>query len=365
MNDLLNEYLLSEVSNITHDFVRQLVSKVKKQDICTYVGHFICDHMLTNNIWILQKIKEYFEVIEGCKPAEKERVIKVYYALFHAIGNSDKGNYTFHYTNEKSALFINDIKDLRFSSGTSDKNDLSQLQPVLSEECYSLLTIMYDCFLYSVESKANIQKCFLIMRYLLTLSPRHYIQGTTKGVSMDIIDFVFLICVWYSNTPQCTEELKSYITVAKDIFYYKLKKKDKLLRINILFYMIYVIINKKVRNQEIDFDGVNVQLTKTANKQDHFISSEQGDGSHEIRESRESKGKKAIEKHKDPYVEDKCQYLFIYMEYDQQTMYEIEREREKSRIMAKLMRTSTKEIEVDSLLMKDYRNEVLITKLSR
>ena len=65
MDTLLNEYLLNEVSNINHDFVKNLVSKGKKQDICTYVCHFVCDHVLSNNLWVYSKLKEYLELIEG------------------------------------------------------------------------------------------------------------------------------------------------------------------------------------------------------------------------------------------------------------------------------------------------------------
>lgn len=348
MNTVLNSYILNEVSNITYDFVQRLVSQVKKQDICTFICHFLCDHVLTNNIWTFKTVKDYLEKIETCKNNEKDKLTKLIYSLLHLLGNSDKGIYTFYYPNEKSNMFSDDIKNIRYYSKSHNNEDLSQIQSIVTDEVYTLLNILYDCFLYSVESKESLQKCFIIIRYLLTLTPRNYIQGTTKKITTDIIDFIFILCVWYSNSKQCPQDISLYINHIKDIFYYRLKKKDKLIRINILFYLIHVINNKKVIHQEIDYEGMNIIEESVE----------------EIQEC-EDKVKSKVSKQKnerDSQVDDKCQYLFIYTTYDQQKLYEMEHEREKSRMMSELMRTATKEVEIDNILMRDHN--VSITKLS-
>jgi hypothetical protein len=353
MNTVLNDYLLNEVSNITYDFVRSLVEKVKKHDICIYICHFLCDHVLTNNIWILERVKYYLEKIESCKVNEKEQLIKLIYSLLHLLGNSDKGVYTFYYPNEKGDMFQEEIKNIRYYSAFNEHDELIQLQSILTEEVYTLFNVLYEGFLYSVESKETIQKCFLIIRYLLTLTPRQYIQGTTKKITTDIIDFMFLLCVWYSENTACNKDIKIYINNVKDIFYYRLKKKDKLTRINLLFYLVFVIINKNVRYQEIDYEGVN----------NVFDDNVQEDISQENNAKSSSTKKNKKDKHeRNTIVDNKCQYLFVFMEYDQHKLYELEREREKARMMSKLMRSATKEVEIDNILMKDGYN-VSITKL--
>lgn len=355
MNTVLNDYILNEVSNITYDFVRSLVEQVKKNDICVYICHFLCDHVLTNNVWILERVKYYLEKIESCKPIEKERLIKLIYSLLHLLGNSDKGIYTFYYPNEKSDLFQEEIKNIRYYSTFHEHGEVVSLQSILTEEVYTLFNVLYESFLYSVESKEAIQKCFLIIRYLLTLTPRQYIQGTTKKITTDIIDFIFLLCVWYGKNENCNKDIKVYINNVKDIFYYRLKKKDKLIRINSLFYLIFVIINKKVRYQEIDYEGINNIVEENVN----------------LEKTLQEKNEKSSDKHKNckkdknernTMVDDKCQYLFVYMDYDQHKLYEMEREREKNRMMSKLMRSATKEVEIDNILMREGYN-VSITKL--
>lgn len=354
MDTLLNDYLLNAVSNINHDFVRRLVTTAKKQEICTFVGHFICDHMLSNNIWFYTKIKEYFQLIEECKPNEKDKLSKLMYALFHLIGNGDKGIFNFHNPSEKSEMFADEIKKIRYTYGNTDNADLDQLRSVLAEESYILLNVLYDIFLYSVQSQKDIQTCFLILRYFLSLPPKQYLQGATRGVSMDIIDFVFLVCVWYSETSQCTFDLRNYIVLIKDIFYYKLKKKDKLLRINILFYLLYAIIQKQTSNQEIDYDGSTLTFDKNHIQRTKFNGSEDGRKANSEQNA----------KHIDDRVTEKCQYLFVYMDYDDKLKYEMDLERERLRMMTKLMRSSTKDVEVDSLLMRDPKNDVYVMKLS-
>jgi hypothetical protein len=352
MNNTLNNYILNEVSNITYDFVQRLVSQVKKHDICSFICHFLCDHVLTNNIWTLKTVKDYLEKIETCKSNEKEKLTKLLYSLLHLLGNSDKGIYTFYYPNEKGDMFADDIKNIRYYSNVNDNEDLSPIQSIVTEEVYTLLNILYDCFLYSVESKESLQKCFIIIRYLLTLTPKHYIQGNTKKITTDVIDFIFILCVWYSNNNQCPKDISLYVNHIKDIFYYRLKKKDKLLRINILFYLIHVLINKKVIYQEIDYEGIN------------------NDESIEIQECTDTEDLKKQKTHtvsktkdgRDAQVDDKCQYLFIYTDYDQHKLYEMQHERDRYRMLSKLMRTNTKEVEIDSMLMRDPN--VSITKLS-
>ena len=354
MNTLLNDYILNEVANITYDFVRNLVEQVKKQDICIYICHFLCDHVLTNNIWILERVKYYLEKIESCKTNDKDLLIKLIYSLLHLLGNSDKGNYTFYYPNEKHDMFQEDIKNIRYYSTFQVHDEITPLQSILTEEVYTLFNVLYETFLYSVESKESIQKCFVIIRYLLTLSPRQYIKGTTKKITTDIIDFMFLLCVWYSKNTNCTKEIATYINNIKDIYYYKLKKKDKLIRINVLFYLVFVIINKKVRYQEIDYEGVNNIVDENFQKEDI---------SQEVNDKSSSKKTKKDKKERNIDVDDKCQYLFVYMDYDQHKLYEMEREREKNRMMSKLMRSATKEVEIDNILIRDGYN-VSITKLS-
>ena len=376
MDALLAKYLLHEVSNITIDFVNNLVNQVKKQDICQYVTHFICAHALTNNIWVFQRVKTFFTMIEMCKPSEKSKLAKIYYAMFHLIGVCDKAHFVFHQKEDRPSLFTNDIKELIYTSNQTDCTELEQLKNVLSDEVYHLLLILYDSFLYSVESKDIVQKCFLILRYLITLTPKQYLANGNKmtNVNMDILDFVFLTCILYSNSTYCLDTVKLYVNVAKDIFYFKGKKKDKMLRVNLLFYTMYIILNKDVKNQAIDFEGMQY-VTGTHNEPtpEYETETEQGkDNGYQnsiddidATIDNDKKYSKRVQEDNEiakQRLNEKLKYLYIYTDVDENVMFEMQLEREKRAMMAKLMRSATKEIDVDYLL-SNSREHVLITKL--
>jgi hypothetical protein len=53
-------------------------------------------------------------------------------------------------------------------------------------------------------------------------------------------------------------------------------------------------------------------------------------------------------------TEEKCKYLYIYMDYDEQLALQIQCEQERNKMIAKLMRKSTKDIEIDAMLSKDH-----------
>lgn len=367
MENLLAEYILYEPSNLTRDFVNSILT-VKKGDICTYITHFYCIHALTPNAWVLQQLKSYFHYIDRCKPADKDTLASLCYGLFHLLASTEKKQYVFHNESERSDLFKTHITNLIHSTANGDNKDLVHLKDVLNAEVYSLLNIMYDGFLYSVQSSKILQMCFVIIRYLITLQPRQY-YAQDKKLAMDIYDILFLVCISYSQNMHCPKEVGEYIMLTKDLFYYQVKKRDKVKRVNLLFYLVHVIVNKHVVAQAIDYDGVRyIERLMAADANPRVTpesSQEREDPPSKSSDSTGSKSKKVVvnEDAKLDAVKEKCQYLFVYTDVDEQTGYQIQMERERNQMMAKLMRTSTKEINVDYLLAKDPSEFVNVAKL--
>jgi hypothetical protein len=357
MGTLLTEYLLHEVSNINSSFVRNIFSTgAKKNDIPKFITAFICAHTLTNNIWVYCQVKMYYEEIEKCKTNEKdkEKLANLCYGLFHLIGNCHKAQYIFWNQTEKAEIFKADINAILVHTGRSEHEELLCLRDILCEETYALFNIVYERFLYSVESKVVLQELFTILRYVLALTPKFYLASSHYKIEMDIIDLMYLLCVIYSNNSYCPPEVRDYITLSKDLFYYKLSKKDKRVRVNLLFYTIHVIINKQITNQPFDYDGMQ------------YVESLKHDNGLSINEESQSTGALNTSKQKKIHVnedlEDKCKYLYVYMEYDEELRNIMQYESEKHKMMNKLLRNATKDIEVDSLLSRES-SHVKLTKL--
>jgi hypothetical protein len=373
MSDLLAKYLLYEPSNITHTFIDNLfnIDGVKKNDISIFITHFICLHTLTNNVWFLMRLKMYYEKIEKCKNTEKNKLIELTYGLFHMIASSNKKHYVFFRENEKSEQLQSEIRSTIINSNIGTFSDTEQLKSILSNEVFTLLNIIYDSFLYSIETKEVIQNNFIILRYLLTLTPKQYLKSTIYKNQMNISDFVILICMIYSTTSYCPSELKEYITCVKDIFYYRLKKKDRKKRLNLLFYLIHVIISKDIVNTEIDYEGNRFltdlisQNTNTNTNNNTNTNTNTNTSTCNISNSTEDilcDENSNNDKLNNDIIK-KCKFLYIYTEKDEHLEMEIKYEHERERLMNQLLRVKTKEINIDSLLAKDTRNNVNVMKL--
>jgi hypothetical protein len=130
----------------------------------------------------------------------------------------------------------------------------------------------------------------------------------------------------------------------KDLYYFRLRKKDKVKRVNLIFYTLYTIISKSVYFQALDYNGLQQIENQNTNT------------------SLNTKTKDT-DKNNDKKEDDKCKYLFCYTQLDERLTYEVRLERERSQIMSKVLRTPIKEIELDSLLMREPKDYIQVAKL--
>lgn len=340
---VLSRYLLHEPSNITETFTRALVlnAGVNKTQLHTYVTHFICAHCLSNNVWFFETIKKHYEELEQCKNTDKDTLTRISYNLFHLIACCEKKNYVFCDPQDKPDMFRTHILNIMESSNVTVMHDeLEQLQEFLHQEIYLLLNIIFDNMMYTVDISTVTQNCLLTVRYILTLPPRR-LYKPDKKTNLDAPDIMFILFVVYGNHSSCPRHLTHYITLIKDLYYFKLRKKDKAKRANLIFYTLYAIISKSVYYQTLDYNGLHIETQKTTLL--------------ENKEEDKNKGR-ALDDN------DKCKYLFCYTPLDERLSYEVRLERERSQIMSRVLRTPTKEIELDSLLMREPKEYIHVYK---
>jgi hypothetical protein len=163
----------------------------------------------------------------------------------------------------------------------------------------------------------------------------------------------------------------------KDIFYYKLKKKDKKKRLNIIFYIFHVVIKKYVYSQPIDYEGSNYFDELSTSTQKAVLTQDNEDNTElsleDKSESLDDKQHKEIprvqrqsKQHVDTLNEKvvkKCKYLYLYTVKDEELEMQMKYEREQQKMLSQIYRVRTKEIDVDHILFKDPRNTVNVTRL--
>jgi hypothetical protein len=374
----LGHYILYEPSNITVSYIQRLFEDdgIKKVDIPVFITQFICSHNLTDNIWMIERVKRYFVEIDSCKPTvDKDKITKLFYGLCHLLGVSDKHNFVFFNSDERPDIFRNDVMSIMAHSSVATFNDITQLQDVVTEEVYKLFCILFDHLLYAVETKEILQQTFIILRYLFTLTPKQFLQNV--ACKMDMIDLVFLLCIVYSNNQLCSKDIACYIECMKDIFYYKLKKKDKKKRLNILFYIFHVLIKKHVYSQPIDYEGSNYldELTTTRNpvatlgnedstelgveERNEYVDDKQ---QNELSPRNQRPSKQCANDLSEKIIR-KCRYLYLYTVKNEDLEMQMRYEREQQKMLSQLYRLNTKDIDVDYILFKDSRNNVNVTRL--
>ena len=68
----------------------------------------------------------------------------------------------------------------------------------------------------------------------------------------DGYDVVFLVVMRFLDSIMIPKDVKEYVCLCKDLFYYRCKVKTKQERANLIFYSIFVITQRRVTVQSID-----------------------------------------------------------------------------------------------------------------
>ena len=87
----------------------------------------------------------------------------------------------------------------------------------------------------------------------------------------DMIDLLSIIIMKYLENNRIAEDVKEYISICKDLFYYRAKSKNKLERINLLFYSIYVLVKRQTRFQQIEYKVKESNFKKSAHKPTDYL----------------------------------------------------------------------------------------------
>lgn len=329
MSALLASRLYNNDYEISIDYVRELLDEgIKKGEFITFIIEFISKYSLTNNIWLMSQIKQYLNSIESTKQNDTKSMSNHYFELLNLLANIPKHKYIFCDSNDKNTISKSDmntvILDVNFSVV---ENDLLSLSHVVKNDIHKLLVVLYSGITKSNNlcKEENIRKCFLIIRYLLTLQPKAYLQ--VKGSKIDIIDILFIVLIMFSESIYCTKMLQQYITISKDIFYLRTTKQKKWARINILFYIFYVIIFDDLVNVEHDIKKY-IELEHTASS--YTVDENDVSSQHE---------------HTTNDVIEKCKHLYFYSQYDEPLVLQIKFEKERNKLKT-TYKPSYKEIDV-------------------
>ncbi len=329
----LAQVLYQSTTEITVDYVKSILEeKIKRTDFIAFLIEFLCKYALTNNLWILRKIKQYCDDIESTKANDTKQLLKCYYEVLNIFTAIPKQRYIFCAETDKKSISIADMNTISFDVNYSVVEDeLASMANLLKADVYKLLIVFYSCLTKSnnLAREENVRKCFFILRYLLTLPTKSFSQA--KNSKLDIIDVIFLVFMIFSGSSFCSHTIRQYIHFSKDVVYYRATKQKKWCRINILFYLVYCIVFDDVIDVVVDckkyieHDSVDASVTDETVEETDTSKCSKDDGTMDVNE--------------------KCKYLFFYSEYDEPMVLQLKFEKERNSLQ-RTYRPAFKEINV-------------------
>lgn len=218
-------------------------SKTKISIITSIVNTYIYTTYLTRNVWMLTQISELLQDVES-NAGKSLKIVKSLCKLVSYIKMNKPLKFSISRDNQQN------LEHLLYSL-VSVSPDIVCMRDYVDDTTYSYLGILYN----------NINAAAAAAEVANTVSPSPHVSPhpslaiVEKIISinstreLDGYDIMFLFLLKLIEIKEDIDsEIKQYIELSKDIFYYRLRKKDRPIRVNIIYFSIYVLISKKVKN---------------------------------------------------------------------------------------------------------------------
>ena len=253
MEALYNNILDKNIDEI-HKDVHNLVSfGYKKNDIVSYLISIYSAEYINKNVWTLREIYTHLTKIES--KISTDELIETLSNIAVLISLNPRKSLHIY---SKELIDHEKIRNILFTNTYKEFNELAEFKDILKEEIYGLLNIIYG----NLVVHRNITQTFEIVNYILNCTRNKIFKNKSE---IDPIDYIFIILIKIHDNI-----CKEYVILCKDIFYYRCKKPDKMQRVNLLFYSIFVTIHKNHSDQKIDYK-VRKQLKDSASNYDYLF----------------------------------------------------------------------------------------------
>jgi hypothetical protein len=227
INKLVDHYLTIEKSK-----------KVKAtRTAIEYFINFYTLKYINKNVWVLKELSTYIKKYEEAQIKEDELLKGI--ALLLATNNMKE--IKLNYKKDTDAERIRNI----IHCSQIEYAVLYDLKNILYDDIYVLINSLYRIMLIS---NGN---AFLIIRWLISMNKKNLFR-TEQNDLTDGYDIIYLVILRFVNTVSLPDDVNEFALLSKDLFYYRCKQKLKKQRANLLFYSVYVIMQRNVINQYLD-----------------------------------------------------------------------------------------------------------------
>lgn len=189
---------------------------------------------LSKNAWMLEHVVEFLSNIEDSAHKTQD-IIDLICKMCECMSR-----------NKKKTLDIpcQETKHLLYNTPLSDP--FPGIKDLFTETTYNYMVIMYQNMKESRDATLNMS----IVKNIL------YDEKASRNPrSLDPYDCMFLYLLEVLEMLPIDNKVKQYVIHSKDIFYYRLKKRDKPLRSNLIYYSVFVLTTKHVSYKPVASHG--------------------------------------------------------------------------------------------------------------
>lgn len=212
-----------------------------------YLINLYSQKYMNTNVWVLKEINMYIKQYEESRIKENELLKGIVFLL---TANDMKEVQLYH----KKDTDAERIKRIIYCSQT-EYTVLYDLKSILYNDIYVLINSLYKIMLIS---NGN---AFLIIRWLVSINKNNLFR-TEHDTLSDGYDIIYMVILRFIDTVSLPDDVRDFVLLSKDLFYYRCKQKFKKQRANLLFYSAYVIMQRNVINQYVDTPKHNLVSVK-------------------------------------------------------------------------------------------------------
>ena len=250
MSFLLSTNNMELVSEDVQSNIVQLLDTTKnKYTIVSWLIDQFCENYISRNLWCLEEINNILSKIEQLSK-NTEIVKQNIVVLALCITSFEKKKNLIYVPNTKYEL------EEDYSGNSIQYAELDELQSFVDANAYIYFTVLYE----NLKNATNTKIIYDIIRFLLSQKKSVKSDAVLK---LDMIDVLFMLIMVFVTNNDVNRDVSSYVHLCKDIFYYRVKKKNKINRINLLFYGFLIILNKHVKYGKYEYTIPIISSTKS------------------------------------------------------------------------------------------------------
>lgn len=246
------------INKLVEQYCHNGLPQRSKVMFSSFLIRMFSKHYLNRNLWML---KEFSRLIANMEKSGKDKSSCMYAmkSICYLLAASD-------YKDGKSLIDVN-VKMLSvYEKGVIDRMlysihkeyaDLVDMKEHLHSDCYALLNVLY----HNIANIQNVSECFQIIKYFIITKKKELL---TDAYFSDTIDMLFVMIMKYVDNNRIPSDVEEFIVSCKDLFYYRVTQKDKLARINLFIYAVYILLQRKTKYQEIT-DYIPKDVVKEGN----------------------------------------------------------------------------------------------------